>query len=177
MKWVREILGKYNLGEEFNHQQILLLWDQVIGNQLRPLTRAVRFAHGTLTIEVASPSIAQELSFLKGRYSTRLNDLFGEPILREIRFVPGQFQRTPARKPIALGAEERDKAHALFSSLPDPYLRRSFEHLYITHRQWEETLLAAGGKRCPQCGVVFYAAGAICPGCQFDRIEDPDGTD
>ncbi|MCK4682214.1 DUF721 domain-containing protein [Candidatus Bipolaricaulota bacterium] len=177
MNWVQEILGKCNLGEEFRDQQLLLLWEQVVGNQLRHLTRAVRFAHGILTIEVASPSIAQELSFLKEHYSTRLNDLFGKPILREIRFVPGQFQRTPARKPVALSAEERDKAHTLFSSLSDPYLRRSFEHLYITQRQWEETLLAAGGKRCPQCGVVFYAAGAICPGCQFDRIEDPDGTD
>ena len=177
MNWIQEILGKYNLGAEFRDQQILLLWDQVIGNQLRPLTRAVRFTHGILTIEVASPSIGQELSFLKERYRTRLNDLFGEPILREIRFVPGQFQRAPARKPIALDAKERDKAHALFSSLPDPHLRRSFEHLYITQRRWEETLLAAGGKRCPQCGVVFYAAGEICPGCQFDKIEDPDGTD
>ncbi len=177
MNWIQEILGKYNLDGEFSRQQLLLLWDQVVGDQLRHLTRAVRFAHGILTIEVASPSIAQELSFLKERYRTRLNDLFGEPILREIRFVPGHFQRTPARKPISLGSEERDKAHALFSSLPDPYLQRSFEHLYITQRRWEETLLAAGGKRCPQCGVVFYESGEICPGCQFDRIEDPDGTD
>ncbi|MEA1871335.1 MAG: hypothetical protein U9N00_04005, partial [Candidatus Bipolaricaulota bacterium] len=83
----------------------------------------------------------------------------------------------PARKPIALGAEERDKAHALFSSLPDSHLRRSFEHLYTSQRRWEETLLAAGGKRCPRCGVVFYTAGSICPGCQFDEIEEPEVTD
>jgi predicted Zn-ribbon and HTH transcriptional regulator len=176
MDWVQEILGKYNLSEEFRDQQLLLRWDRVIGDQLRPLTRAVRFAHGILTIEVVSPSVAQELSFLKERYITRLNDLSGEPILREIRFVPGRFQRTSQRKPITLGSEERDKAHTLFSSLPDPHLRRSFEHLYMTHRRWEETLLAAGGKRCPRCGVVFYAAGAICPGCQFDEIEEPEGT-
>ena len=177
MSWVQELLGKYNLGEEFRRQRILLLWDQVIGGQLRPLTRAVRFNHGILTIEVASPSIAQELSFLKERYITRLNDLSGEPILREIRFVPGRFQRNPARKPIALGAEEQDRAHVLFSSLPDSHLRRSFEHLYITHRRREEALLAAGGERCPRCGVVFYASGSICPGCQFDGIEEPEGTD
>jgi hypothetical protein len=177
MNWIQEILGKYNLGKEFKHQQILLLWDQVIGDQLRPLTRTVRFAHGILTIEVASPAIAQELSFLKERYITCLNDLFGEPILREIRFVPGRFQRTPKRKSIALGAEEQDKARALFSSLPDRHLRRSFEHLYMAHRRQEETLLAAGGKRCPRCGVVFYASGSICPGCQFDEIEEPEVTD
>ena len=176
MNWVQEILGKYNLSEEFRRQQILLLWDRVVGDQLRLLTRTVQFARGILTIEVASPTIAQELSFLKERYITRLNDLSGEPILLGIRFVPGQFQRTPARKPGALGAEERDKAHALFSSLPDPHLRCSFEHLYRTQRRWEETLLSAGGKRCPRCGVVFYAAGSICPGCQFDGIEEPEGT-
>lgn len=177
MNWVQEILGKYNLNEEFSHQQILLLWDQVIGDQLRHLTRAVRFAHRILTVEVASPAIAQELSFLKERYITRLNALFGEPILREIRFVPGRFIRASTRKPVTLDAEEQDKAHALFSSLPDPHLRRSFEHLYITHRRQEETLLAAGGKRCPRCGVVFYASGSICPGCQFDAFEEPEGTD
>ncbi len=177
MNWVQEILGKYNLGEEFRHQQILLFWDQVVGDQLRHLTRAVRFTHGILTIEVASPSIAQELSFLKERYITRLNDLTGESILREIRFIPGQFRRTLARKSIQLRAGEQDRAHALFSSLPDRHLRRSFEHLYLTHRQREETLLAAGGKRCLRCGVVFYASGSICPGCQFDEIEEPEGTD
>jgi predicted Zn-ribbon and HTH transcriptional regulator len=177
MSWVQEILGKYNLGGEFKYQQILLFWDRVIGDQLRPLTRALRFTRGTLTVEVASPSIAQELSFLKERYITRLNDLAGEPILCEIRFIPGRFQRTPKRKLIALGAEERAKARAIFSSLPDPHLRHSFERLYVSHRRQEETLLAAGGKRCPRCGVVFYATGSICPGCQFDEIEEPEGTD
>ena len=177
MSWVQEILGKYNLGEEFKHQQILLFWDHVIGDQLRPLTRAIRFAHGLLTIEVASPSIAQELSFFKERYIAHLNNLSSEPLLREIRFVPGRFQRTPVRKPIAPDSEERSKARVLFSFLPDPHLRHSFEHLYVSHRRREESLLAAGGMRCPRCGVVFYASGEICPGCQFDKIEEMEVTD
>jgi predicted Zn-ribbon and HTH transcriptional regulator len=177
MNWIQEILGKYNLDEEFRRQRILLFWERVIGDQIRPLTRAVCFTRGILTIEVASPTIAQELSFLKERYIARLNDLAGETLLLGIRFVPGQFRRTAARKPVQLGAEEEDRAHVLFSSLPDRHLRRSFEHLYMAHRRQEETLLAAGGERCPRCGVVFYATGSICPGCQFDEIEEPEGTD
>jgi predicted Zn-ribbon and HTH transcriptional regulator len=177
MDWVREILKKYNLDEAFDRQQVLLLWEEMIGPNLSLLTHALRFSRGTLWVETASPALAHELSFLKERYIAKLNEYFDEPILREIRFVPGHFARTPLRKKVFLPPEERASAHTLFSHLPDSHLSHSFERLYLTQRRREEALLAAGGRRCPRCGVVFCSPGKICPGCLFDEIEDPGRND
>ncbi len=177
MKWVREILSHYNLAEEFDRQEVLLRWDSSIGASLKPSTRAVRFVHSILWVEVASPTLAHELSFLKERYIDKLNAHFSEPLVQEIRFIPGRFPRTATKKAVSLSPEDRAAAHALFAAITDPQLRKAFERLYLAHRRREEALLASGEMRCSRCGVVFSPPEDLCPGCRFDAIEDPGETD
>ncbi|MCK4600106.1 DUF721 domain-containing protein [Candidatus Bipolaricaulota bacterium] len=177
MNWTEEVLRKCNLWKDYSQQRALLFWEDVVGERIARLTRAERFTAGTLVVNVTSSTVAQELSFFKERYIERINELLGEGILREIRFVPGRFEKTVPRKLGGPSASDREAARATFSQLMDPQLRRSFERLYLALLQREKALLAGGAKRCLRCGVVFRGQGETCPGCRFGGIEDTQRTD
>ncbi len=170
MNWVREILKNYNLDKEFSDQQVLLLWSGVIGEQLARMTRATRLSKGTLTVEVASPIVSQELNLLKQNYIDLLNEQMGRVVLQRIRFVPGRFSRP--RVPLVSEEGDTSDSDLLLPGIDDVRLRDSFKSLYRTQQRRERAMLKAGAHRCPRCGVVFFGNEDICPGCQFDEIAD-----
>jgi len=174
MNWVKEVLRRYNLAEEFERQRVIALWPEVVGTQIARLTEAVEFRSGRLTVKVSSPSVAQELALLRGNYIARLNERCGEQLVEEIKFVPGRFSAPREVPPVKLPPQARDEARDLFKAISDRKLRRSFERLYLTLRRREESLLAAGGKRCSRCGAVFLGEGDLCPGCRFDPVAGDD---
>ena len=171
MNWVNEVLRRYNLGEKFRAQQPLLLWPEIVGSQIARITKPIQFTDGILTVAVNSAAARQELFLLRAQYIARLNQAVGDDVVREIRFIPGRIpllRRVP-RPPLDphLPAE----ASHMFADVPDPQLQRSFTQLYVTLRQREAALLAAGAKRCVRCGVVFFGDGDLCPGCRFDHSQ------
>ena len=171
MNWVKDILGHYNLDDEFSDQQILLLWDEIVGPRLSHMARATRFSHGTLIVEVSSAVVSQELSLLRQRYIDLLNERMERPILQRIRFVPGHFPHSRSVQIPDVEDNTVDDDLAL-SDIDDAQLRTSFGSLYRTLRRRERAMLRAGARRCPRCGVVFFGDTEICPGCQFDEIDD-----
>ncbi len=173
MDLVREVLRKYNLEEKYNEYRFIALWPQVVGSQIARLTSVRELRSGQLTVLVSSSSVAQELSLLKARYIARINELAGKKVITNIRFIPGHIPSPPTciqlvSPPPAYETEARN----MFATIDDRRLRHSFERLYTTVRQREDSLIAAGGKRCIRCGVVFFGEGDLCPGCRFDPFAD-----
>ncbi len=169
--WVKGILQRYRLDEEYERQQALLLWPTLVGETISRLTRPQRLRGGTLWVEVASHTLSHELNYMKDAYVTKLNEALGEPVIQDIRFVPGSFVTRKPLKRKALPEAEYKAAHALFLDLSDARLQQGFERLYLTQRQREEALLAAGATRCEGCGAVFFGPGELCPGCRYGGIE------
>jgi hypothetical protein len=171
-EWVEGILRRYNLWENFKEQEVLLVWDTIVGERIARLAQAKRFSKGTLLVAVSSSTVAHELSFLKTHYIAAINEKLGASLVQEIHFVPSRFGKAAIAKPVqALLPADYQDAQRLFSHLEDPALRTTFERLYISVRQREERLLASGARRCMRCGVVFREAGEVCPGCRFSEIE------
>ena len=142
----------------------------IVGEHLAHMTRATRLSNGTLTVEVSSPIVSQELNLLKENYIALLNERMGRVIVQRIRFVPGKFPRP--RIPL-VSAEDNLPVDDLFlTDIDDAHLRDSFNSLYKTQRRRETAMLKAGAHRCERCGVVFFGNDKICPGCQFDEIAD-----
>jgi len=179
MNWVETVLRKNNLWKDYCDQQALLFWSKVCGKSIATLTRTQRFSRGTLWVEAASPSIAQDLSLLSDRYIERINELAGKDIVKRIRFVPGRFTRAQpiSKSSRMLLASDYADANALFTQVADPGLRESFERFYLTVRKQEEAELKRGGKHCSCCGAVFSGEGSICPGCRFAGIADSGPAD
>jgi len=172
MNWVREVLRRYNLEENFDLQKVTLLWTKVAGQQMCLLTQAKNFHDGTLTVEATSPTVAQELSLLRDKYILQINKLFGAVVVKRIRFVPGRITIKRAIARVPLDPIHRAEAKEIFRDVPDRRLRGSFERLYLILCQREDSLLAAGAKRCPRCGAIFFGEGELCPGCRFDQFAD-----
>ncbi len=171
MDLVREVLRRYNLEEKYDKYRVISIWPQVVGPQIARLTVAQDLRSGRLTVRVATSSIAQELSLLKDQYVARINQLAGETAITDIRFIPGRIPRSPAPiQQVPLSPSYRTEARALFATVSDRKLQHSFERLYMTIRQREDSLIAAGGKRCIRCGVVFFGKEDLCPGCRFDPV-------
>jgi predicted Zn-ribbon and HTH transcriptional regulator len=169
--WVSEILKLYNLDKQFADQQVLLVWSEIVGTNLAKLTRAIRFSHGTLTVETSSNTVSQELSLMEKRYVMLLNQRMERQLVLKIRFVPGNFSSRKIAGPDKPEGSVNEDELAL-SDLDDPHLRDSFAHLYKTQRRREEAMLKAGAHRCPRCGVVFFGEEKLCPGCRYDQIDD-----
>lgn len=170
MDWIRDILARHNLGDEYSNQLALIVWDEVAGPQIARITRATLLSHGTLTVEVASSTIGQELSLLQQRYIDEINERMKEPVVTRIRFIPGRFPLPPAK--IVIEDNGSDEGPVPDLAIQDQRLRDAFSSLYKTHRRRERALLKAGARRCTRCGVAFFGPTAICPGCQFDEIDE-----
>ena len=175
--WVEEVLGRYRLESEYAQQRVLTFWEEVAGNRIVRFTRAVRFQSGILWVEVSSPAVAQELSYLKEEYRCRLNGLLPEETVCNIRFIPGRFDQERIHVKVELCEEDFQESRSLFQEVQDDALRRSFERLYLTLLRRERSLLQSGGVQCPRCGVVFVGKGETCPGCRAGGIADTKGKD
>jgi hypothetical protein len=68
----------------------VLAWPLVCGREVAARTRAVAFAEGKLTVEVADPAWRRQLASFDSRYLAGFADLLG-PMVREIRFVKRQL--------------------------------------------------------------------------------------
>ena len=175
--WVEEVLSRYCLEREYSQQRALVLWEEAVGTNVARFTRAVRLSLGTLWVEVSSPAVAQELSYLKDEYRRRLNDLLLAETVHDIRLVPGRFVQESLPVKVDLSDEDVSESMALFQDIADATLRQSFERLYLTVLKRERSLLRSGGRQCPRCGVIFAGVEESCPGCRMGGIAEKKGTD
>ena len=123
--WVKEILGRYNLEQEFADQQVLVLWHEIVGEQLAKVTQAKRLSKGILTVETASNTVSQELSFLALHYVELLNKRMGRQVVIKIRFVPGNFIQEKVAKTSDRGTDFPTEEISL-REVDDPHLRVLF---------------------------------------------------
>ncbi len=175
--WVEEVLDRYRLRDEYTQQRALTVWDDVAGNRIARLTRAIRFQAGVLWVEVSSPAVAQELSYLKDAYRVRLNELLPQETVQNIRFIPGRFEQERTCVSVRLSETDLEESRSLFQEVEDSVLRQAFERLYLTLLKREKALLQSGGKRCPRCGVAFVGREENCAGCRIGGIADTKGKD
>jgi len=167
--WVSAIFKRYNLEEEFSDQLALVLWPEVVGPQLSRMTRAVMLVNGKLTVETISSTVSQELDLLQQRYIDELNARMEREVVKRIRFVPGRF-RIP--RTVKHDLDDVFDETVPDMDIDDPQLREDFISLYRAQTERERAMLEAGARRCPRCGVVFFGDSEICPGCQFDEIDE-----
>ncbi|MBN1857643.1 DUF721 domain-containing protein [Candidatus Bipolaricaulota bacterium] len=174
---MKKIFSRYNLAQALGEQEILLYWEQLVGRNLSRWSQAIHFAEGTLVISVASSSVSSELRLLESQLVERLNDLYGRPLVERLRFVPGK-QPTPVGEsdlPTHLpSADPVPQAEdlAAMAGIADPQLREAFARIRRGGINRDATRLESGATRCARCGIVFWGAGRICPGCRYDGFEE-----
>ncbi len=87
---IRAFLRESGLGLGPLEARVLRAWEQAIEPELRARAVPMRFRQGTLTVEVRSAPLLQELRSFRGEeLRARVNATFAEPPLRRIVFKTG----------------------------------------------------------------------------------------
>ncbi len=83
-----EVLGDYisemHMGRKLKEVSILDSWEQVVGKAIASRTTATWTRDGRLCIHARSSVVRSELMMLRDTLRSRLNELAGEEIIREI---------------------------------------------------------------------------------------------
>jgi len=167
---IRRLFERQGLGEEFREQEPLLLWPQVVGEQMSKLTQPLRVRQGILYVEAASHVIAQQLSLLKDTYLRKLNELLGEERLVDLRFRVGEM-RPPTREPAEgeqLSLLDREELARWLEGIDDPHLRETLERFVLAALKRDRARAARGWSRCRRCGVHHEGEGEICYYCELE---------
>lgn len=80
------LAGMQDLSPTLRNCSLISLWAQVVDERVKKNTDPVKIKNRVLYVSAATPTWAQELSFLKGQIMKKFNDLAGEPAIVDIRF-------------------------------------------------------------------------------------------
>lgn len=81
------VLESLNLGGRIAGWKAVAAWEDVIGTDAAGRTRAVRFEHGRLVVEVDSSARMAQLGYEKPALLDKLNARAGEEVVRDLSFV------------------------------------------------------------------------------------------
>jgi predicted nucleic acid-binding Zn ribbon protein len=84
---IKVFLKESGLDKGVKQNTALLIWDEVVGENIAENTSAEKVEHGTLTVRVDNSSWRQELVFKKKEIIDKLNSRIGKKTIKEIRFI------------------------------------------------------------------------------------------
>ena len=83
------LFEQQGIEESIRVHRIVVDWDSVVGDAVSRHARAVHIEYGTLIVEVESPGWMHRLQMQEGDLRSRINQHFGEEVIRQIRFRLG----------------------------------------------------------------------------------------
>jgi len=156
-------------------QAPVFVWSGVVGEELSKLARPLYVEGRTLHIAVASHVVAMELRLLEGKLLARLSQLVPESPVKTLRFhvlpQPAPPRRPEVEEPTAEDWEAAEEE--IPADLPRE-LRVRLVRIAAWARARDRTILRAGGRRCPGCGVAHLGPEELCPSCSLVSGEQAD---
>ena len=81
------VLSGLGLKGRLKEREALVLWPDVVGEEIAHRSRALRIKEGVLYVRVDSAAWSQELHFLKATILARFDEVLGPGLVKEIRFT------------------------------------------------------------------------------------------
>jgi len=178
---ISDSLRGLNLEARVKEQTCLLVWDEVVGEQVAAAAQPEFVRDGKMFVIAKSSVWANELGFYKVDIIARLNRRVGGAVLKELVFKAGRFpgRRSPAP------AEQTDEVEVEGIQLTDRELEmveaaargsggeagEAVRSLLGTALRLEKWKRARGWKPCRRCGALQNTASGVCPPCQIESQE------
>lgn len=132
---LEHLLESLGLSERIEQCRALVVWDEVVGDQIARQTRPLRMREGVLEVTVAQPVWMQQLQLMKPQILKRLNERLGGTTVTDIFLKRGRLQPRPEEEPelpplwttVTLSAEESRQIREAVAKLEDPELRREMQ--------------------------------------------------
>ena len=84
---IKIFLRKSGLEKGVKQNTALLIWDEVVGENIAENTSPEKVEHGTLLVTVENSSWRQEPVFKKKEIIDKLNNKIGKKTIKDIRFI------------------------------------------------------------------------------------------
>jgi len=130
------ILKKRGMTSKIEENALRKLWPKAVGPQITSKTEPDSLRNGTLFVKTVSSVWVQQLHFIKEEIRCKLNELYGKPVIHEIRFLVGH---TPAQgkkekvvsltKKTVLKKRDRDMIAECTAALADRELAGIFKRV------------------------------------------------
>ncbi len=80
------LLEKLGLSAGIRNHQLLDRWGEIVGKKIAEVSSAERLIDGKLWVSVRHPAWRNELTFMKQELIDKVNEAFGEKIVKDIIF-------------------------------------------------------------------------------------------
>lgn len=171
-------LKRLDLAEAALEARAVMLWPQVVGEQMARASEAQRVQGGTLLVTTRSSVWSQEFSFQKPAILRKFKERLGKEFVKDLRFTVGPVRgvappagrRAPSEQEIRrveLPAAEVERI-ARASCSEDPELSQAVRRALTHEAQIREWQLRHGARECPRCGAAFRTSHGLCPACRQD---------
>ncbi|MDI3480863.1 MAG: hypothetical protein PWQ97_518 [Tepidanaerobacteraceae bacterium] len=136
---LRETIKKSGLEKKLMQFQIFLRYENLVGEHIAKVSKPVVFRNNTLFIGVENPIWSHQLHFLKREIIEKLNSIFDEPLVCDIKFQICSLEKH--KQDFSSGVKKDnivelpDKIikmiYNISSEIKDPELRKKFSELMI----------------------------------------------
>lgn len=86
-KIIEKILKNYGIEKKVKENQVINIWDEIVGRKISSITKPMRVADGKLFVQVCNSSWRSELFLLKPKILKKIQKEIGKGIIQEIIFV------------------------------------------------------------------------------------------
>ena len=167
-QWLEALARRWGLSAEVTRQAPVFAWKGAVGEELAKLARPLYVEGHTLHLAVGNHVAAAELRLLSRQLLARLKQVVPDSPVERLKFKvipespPPREVRVEEPAPTDWEEAETDVPRGL-----PPELRERLIKIAAWARARDRALLAAGGRRCPRCGVVYRGASELCPVCSL----------
>lgn len=161
--------------KQVSQKMACLVWDNVVGPEIRANTYPHYVKSGILFVMVKSSSWANQLTFLKRDLVKKINENLEGKIIKDIRFQVGFIKRNRPdinRKQIEkiqlceLDESEKKKVTEISKRVKDKELRYRLRELLSKDMRYRKTKARKGFKKCKICSVYIDEVDDMCYICK-----------
>jgi predicted nucleic acid-binding Zn ribbon protein len=173
---ISDMLKGMDMETRVKEQTCLLVWDDVVGEQVASAAQPEFIRDGKLFVVAKSAVWANELTFYKQGIMEKLNRRAGGNVVKEIIFKSGRFpakKQEPsdqtAAKPdlegIQLSESELESVETMAIQAGEG--AEDVRRLLTTALRLEKWKQSNGWKPCRECGVLQNSEDGVCPVCRL----------
>jgi len=95
------VFGRSGLKNRIREKEVLLVWEEAVGEIVFRNSRPLSVANGILVVETRDNVWMQELSMMRRSIVEKINEIMGWEAIKELRFKIGTAkEKKPPRKPV-----------------------------------------------------------------------------
>lgn len=81
---IEEFLKTFKLEKKIKEQEIIQSWELIVGKGINKYTDEIKIKDGVMFVKLRSSVVRDELSYSKEKLLQALNNICGQPILKDI---------------------------------------------------------------------------------------------